>query len=45
VETDKTTKPIAITTGEPATLAFVVSLKPDRRPPPPRPTYDGAPQT
>jgi len=41
---DKTTKPIAIT-SEPSALGFVVTLKPDRRPPPPRPGYDGMPQS
>jgi plastocyanin len=42
-ETETTTKAVELTTGEPAALAFVVSLKPDRRPPPPRPTYETTP--
>jgi plastocyanin len=38
-EPAKTTKPITITAGDPGQLAFVVALKPDRRPTAPSP-YD-----
>jgi plastocyanin len=43
-EPDKTAKPVTIATGETAPLAFVVALKPDRRPSPPRPQYEERPQ-
>jgi hypothetical protein len=43
-EPDRTAKPVTIATGESAPLAFVVALKPDRRPAPPRPQYEERPQ-
>jgi len=39
-EPEKTAKPITIAAGDPARLAFVVALKPDRRAPAPRPHYE-----
>ncbi len=43
-EPEKTGKPTTITAGEPAQLAFVLTLKPERKPPP-RPAYEAAPQS
>ena len=43
-EPDKTAKPVTIATGESVQLTFVVALKPDRRPSPPRPQYEERPQ-
>ena len=43
-EPDKTAKPVTIATGESIQLTFVVALKPDRRPSPPRPQYEERPQ-
>jgi plastocyanin len=43
-EPEKTGKPITITTGDPGQVTFVLALKPERRPPP-RPLYEGTPQS
>jgi hypothetical protein len=39
-EPEKTGRPITIAAGDPGRLAFVVALKPDRRPAGPSPHYD-----
>ena len=43
-EPEKTGKPITIAAGDPGQVAFVVALKPERRPPQ-RPPYEGTPQS
>jgi plastocyanin len=43
-ESEKTARPTTITSGEPAQIAFALTLKPERKPAP-RPAYDAAPQS
>jgi hypothetical protein len=40
-ESEKTSRPVTITAGDPGQIGFVVGLKPDRRPAP-RPGYEGS---